>query len=98
MTQLTDESLRELLLKIKHPAIDLSLLELGIIRKYSVDGDDVNIEFAWPFPGIPIRNQLIYSVQGPLTEIGANLKFTETIMDESEKQRFLMLEQAAWKG
>ncbi len=98
MSQISEETVRELLMKVKHPAIDLSLLELGIVRKYSVDGERVNIEFAWPFPNIPIRSLLINSVRTPLLEMGADMNFTETIMDESEKQRFLMLEQAAWKG
>ncbi|MGQ4871818.1 MAG: iron-sulfur cluster assembly protein [Candidatus Thorarchaeota archaeon] len=83
---------------VKHPAIDLSLVELGIIRRFSVHGTSVHVEFAWPFQGIPIRDQLILSVKSPVENLGAQMTFSEDIMSNEERQKFLMLEQMAWRG
>ena len=84
--------------EVQHPAISLSLIELGIVRDVEVEGDNVIMTFAFPFPNIPIANTLINSIEKPLTEMGYKLNYIVRVMKEDEKNRFLKLEQEAWKG
>ncbi len=83
---------------IKHPAINLSLVELGILRDIKVEDDSVSAEFAFPFPNIPIKEMLFSSVRMPLENMGYSFEFTEALMSAEEVQRFLELETANWKG
>ena len=83
---------------VKHPAIDLSLVELGMIRNINVENDMVTMEFVFPFPNIPIKEMLFSSVRNPLENMGFSVSFTESLMTQEEVQRFLSLETANWKG
>ncbi len=85
---------------IHHPAINASLTTLGILQNVDIEPDTntVTATFAWPFEGIPIRDMLISSVSNALKALDINFKFDEKIMSEEEKQKFLQLEQANWKG
>ena len=85
---------------IQHPAINASLTTLGILQNVDIDpqANKVKATFAWPFDGIPIRDMLIGSVANTLSQIGVGFEFDEKIMSEEEKQKFLQIEQANWKG
>ena len=84
--------------EVMHPAINASLVELGIVKEIKTSEDKIEILFALPFPGIPIMDQLINSVRAPLTGLGIDIEITTSIMDETEKNRFLAIEYAKWKG
>ncbi len=85
---------------VQHPAINASLTTLGILQNIDIipEKNEVTATFAWPFDGIPIRDMLINSVSNSLKPLGVNFTFDEKIMDENEKQKFLQIEQANWKG
>ena len=85
---------------VQHPAINASLTTLGILQNIDIDPDSnkVKATFAWPFDGIPIRDMLIASVSNTLSGLGVGFEFDEKIMNEEERQRFLQIEQANWKG
>jgi len=80
-----------------HPAINASLVELGIVKEINTSENKIEILFALPFPGIPIMAQLINSVRAPLLGLGVNVEVTTSIMTEDEKNRFLEIEHAKWK-
>ena len=83
---------------VEHTAINATLKELGILSKVEVTDDEVKAEFAWPFPNIPIKDTLRGSVQIIAESFGYKFSFTERIMNEEEKQHFLEVEHANWKG
>ncbi len=95
---MTKEEAIEAIREVRHPAIDHTLLDLGIIKNVSTDGDTVYITFAFPFPNIPIVDTLIRRVSGPLEALGARAVFDMVLMTEEEKARFLRMEQEAWTG
>ncbi|MEA1927856.1 MAG: iron-sulfur cluster assembly protein [Candidatus Auribacterota bacterium] len=97
-TPITEEVAREALGQVKHPAIDLTLVELGIVKEIAVSGEKVDITMAFPFAGIPIEAQLINSVRKPLEELGVEVEVKTTVMNPDEVQEFLSMEQKAWKG
>jgi len=83
---------------VQHPAIAYSLLELGIIRSVELNGNDAIVTFAFPFPNIPIANQLVNSISQPIEKLGVNFDFAIVIMTEEEKEKFMKMEAFAWKG
>jgi len=83
---------------VEHPAINSTLKDLGILSKVEISGELVKAEFALPFANIPIKGDMISSVQIVAESFGFNFLHTERIMDEKEKQHFLEVEHANWKG
>ena len=82
---------------VEHPAIKHSLVDLGIVSNILLLGKKVIIEFAFPFPNIPIADQLIGSIGKPIQDLGLSFEHTVRTMDEEEKSKFLQLETEAWK-
>ena len=93
-----EKEIRAILVEVKHPAINASLIELGIVKDISVTGNKVELTIAFPFPNIPIADQLISSVKTPLQERGLDVTIKTTIMDDEARNRFLSVEQTKWKG
>ncbi len=85
---------------IQHPAINANLTTLGILQNIDIDPqtNKVTATFAWPFEGIPVRDMLINSISNALSQLGVKFEFNEKIMNEEEKQKFLQIEKANWKG
>ncbi len=98
METFKNEQLTDTISVIKHPAIDLSLQELGIVKEVKIEENKVTVIFAFPFPDIPIGDQLINSIGNPVKNLGYNFDSKIVIMTEAEKQKFLELEASAWKG
>jgi metal-sulfur cluster biosynthetic enzyme len=96
--EMSEEHVRRVLADVKHPAIDRTLLDLGIIRSIKVESDNVKILLAFPFPNIPIADRLIKSVQEPLNKEGLAVEVAVTAMAEEELYKFLAMEQEGWKG
>lgn len=93
---------KEIVLKaikfVEHPAINATLQELGILSKVEVSGELIKAEFSLPFPNIPIKDDMIGSVQIIAESFGFEFLHTERIMNDVEKTRFMELEKANWKG
>ena len=96
--KISEDDVREMLKDVKHPAINRTLLELGIIKKITAENDNVHILLAFPFPNIPIKEHLISSIRGPLEEQDLRVEIETTVMDEEELHMFLVMEQKDWKG
>lgn len=83
---------------IKHPAIDHSLLDLGIVKDVLVADQNAKIIFAFPFPNIPIVEMLVNSIAAPIKEIGLNFNHEVVLMTEDEKTKFIKMETEGWTG
>ena len=88
----------KILSEVKHPYISKTLKELGILKSSRIDGKTVTVTLAYPFEGIPIKDEIEQSVRKLLEEIGASVEITAIIMSQKELQEFLSMEQAAWTG
>ena len=60
--------------------------------------NEIVLVFAFPFPNIPIADQLINSVKTAVEPLGLNLQHSIRTMDEEEKAMFMQLETQGWKG
>ena len=96
--ELSEENIRKILSVVKHPAIDRSLLDLGIIEKIAIMESRVIIILALPFSGIPkqIEDFLVQSVQEPIKNIGYEVEVKTTVMNQEALQKFLAMEKEAW--
>jgi metal-sulfur cluster biosynthetic enzyme len=94
----TIENITKEISKIPHPAINLSLTELGIVQDIELYEKSVIITFAFPFPDIPIGDKLIASVKQVVESLGFQLEYIVRVMKKEEKDTFLQMEKEAWKG
>ena len=94
----TKENAINVIKAIKHPAINYSLFDLGIVKDIEINDDTVNLTFAFPFPDIPIADALINSIAQPLKNIGFDFVHKVVIMTDEEKAKFLQMETQGWKG
>ncbi len=83
---------------VMHPAINYSLTDLGIVTDVELENDTVSLVFAFPFPNIPIADQLIYSIVKPINDLGLEVNYSIRVMTEEEKTIFMQMEQMGWKG
>ena len=90
--------LAQVITKVPHPYINYSLTELGIVTDIDLEDNLVTLVFAFPFPEIPIRDELVNSVEKVVKDLGFELEFTERVMTNAEKNDFLALEKQGWKG
>ncbi len=85
---------------VKHPAINASLTTLGILQDIDIEDGKVKGTIVWPFDLVPpqIRQVIISSIQNALQPFGLTFEYDERLMNEDEKNKFLELEKAYWKG
>lgn len=95
---ISEQEVRQALSDVKHPAIDHTLIDLGILKDITITNDKVELTLAFPFPEIPIKDYLINSVREPIEKLGVEVEIKVTVMNQEELQRFLAMEQDAWKG
>ncbi|MCF6183473.1 MAG: iron-sulfur cluster assembly protein [Bacteroidales bacterium] len=95
---LTKEDVIKNISDVMHPAINFSLVKLGIVSDVKVENNTATVMFALPFPNIPILYDLIFSISQPVMDMGLEFKYETRIMSEQEKNDFLKLEAEGWKG
>jgi ATP-binding protein involved in chromosome partitioning len=98
--ELSEEEIRKALAPIKHPAIDRTLVDLGIVKDIKVEGSTAMITMAYPFPAVPelVKQILENLVSEPIKKMGGAVKVERTIMNHEEVQKFLAMERVNWKG
>lgn len=95
---ISEQEVRQTLSRIKHPAIDHTLIDLGILKDITIRNDKVELTLAFPFPEIPIKDYLINSIREPIKKLGAEVEVKIDVMNDEERQAFLTMEKDAWKG
>lgn len=96
----SEEEIRQVVAEIKHPAIDRTLVDLGVVKEITVKGNKVLVTMALPFPGIPtqVKDYLVNSVVEQIKKLDVEVEVDLTIMNQEELQAFLDMEQESWKG
>ena len=88
------EKIRDLLNKLKHPEINNSLVELGMIGEIKKDGKKVIVELKLPMLDIPIKEILINSIKSELKDFEVDV--TISLMSDAERTKFLELAHKNW--
>ena len=94
----TIEDINKEIAKVMHPAIDRSLMDLGMIRDIALKDNTASLILLVPFPGIPILSMLKGRIKESVMPLGVDLKITVEQMSQEEVQDFFAMEKEAWKG
>jgi metal-sulfur cluster biosynthetic enzyme len=94
----SNEDVKKTIAKVMHPAIDRSLMDLGMIRDIVLTKNTASLTLVIPFPGIPILSFLEKSLKESVRPLGIDLEINIARMNKEEIQRFLAIEKEAWKG
>ena len=95
---ISEEEIHRVVAQIKHPLIDCSLVDLGIIKDVAIENDKVIIAMAFPFPDIPIGDYLVNSVRESIKGLGVEVEVKLGVMNHEEVEKFLAMEKENWKG
>jgi ATP-binding protein involved in chromosome partitioning len=95
---ISEEEIRKAISQLGHPAIDCTLIELGIVKDLAVEGNRVKVTFAFPSLDIPIKDYLVGSVCEPIEKLNVTVEVKLTVMNQEELQKFTDLEREHWKG
>jgi len=94
----SSEDVKKAIAKVMHPAIERTLMDLGMIRDIVLTGNNASLTLLIPFPGIPILSFLEKSLKESVRPLGIDLTIEVGQMNQEEVQSFLAMEKEAWKG
>ena len=97
-TNISKEEIDQAVAKVRHPEIDRTLVELGMIKDIALEDDKVILSMGLPFPGIPIRDYLVHSVEEVVTKLGVEIEVKLTEMNKEERDAFMAMAQEGWIG
>jgi metal-sulfur cluster biosynthetic enzyme len=97
---MNEEAIIQAIQRVKHPEINCSLVDLGMVQNIQVSGDQVSLKLVLPFLRIPtvIRDYMVHNLQQVVAGFDAELEIQVTEMNPAERQRFLTLEQQNWEA
>ena len=84
-------SLKEILEEMKHPFINYSLIDLGILKNIEVAGDKILVNIAWPSADSAIKPFIISLVSGSLKKLNRKIEINESIMNEEDRKFYMKL-------
>jgi len=90
--------IKKILGGIKHPAIDETLENLGMIKGVEIKRNKVSLVLALPFENVPIKEDLIGLIKKTLADKGFVPLIKTAVMDKKELEKFLAAEQVHWRG
>ena len=73
---LSETDIRQAIEQVRHPAIDQTLMDPGIIKDMGIEGEKVTVTSAFSLPGIPINDRLAESARLPLKTRCVNGRYT----------------------
>jgi metal-sulfur cluster biosynthetic enzyme len=97
---ISEEDVHQAINQVMHPAINCTLVELGMVKDIALNDDEVTLTLALPFPTIPvsIKDYLVNSLHQAVMKLGAKIEVTVAEMNQEERLSFLAIEQENWKG
>jgi len=95
--EISKEDVLNAIKQVTHPAIDRTLIDLGIVKDISIEDNEVSVVIAFPFPNIPIGDMLVNSVKHPIEELGVSVRVNIIVMTQEELNIFLAMEKESWK-
>ena len=88
------EKFRDALNMVKHPEIDCSLVELGMIGEIRKEEERIIVELKLPMLGIPIQGMLAEMIKREQPDSVVDVEVSQ--MTDPEKMNFFNLAKANW--
>ena len=82
----------EILKSKMHPALNYSLIDVGMIRDIIVEGQEVSLTIVWPTANFPKKEEVHQSILIPLQNLGAKVKIGEILMKDDELSLYRKVE------
>lgn len=100
VTNISLQDAQEAIGKVTHPAINRTLVGLGMIKDVGLHGNEARLTLLLPILNIPapVKDYLINSLREVVAALGVQLEVEVAEMNEEERQAFLAMEQESWKG
>ena len=95
---ISEKEIHQAVAKVRHPEIDRTLVELGMIKDIALEDDKVILSMALPFLGIPIRDYLVHIVEEVVTKLGVEIEVKLIEMNKEERDAFMAMAQEGWIG
>ena len=97
---ISEEAVHQAIGQLMHPAINHTLIELGMVKDIALKGNEVTLTLALPFLSVPasIKDYLVDSLRQAMTKLGAQVEIRVAEMSQEERQAFLAMEQESWGG
>lgn len=97
---ISEEDIHQAIGQVRHPEINRSLVELGMVKNVALKDNEVILTLVLPFLGIPvsIKDYLINSLRQAVMKLDAKIEVRVAEMNQEERQAFLAMEQENWKG
>jgi len=95
---ISEEEVRQAVAKVRHPEINFTLMELGMIDDITICDDKVIIIMALPFLEIPIKDYLVHSVHEAVTKFGMEVEVKLTEMNQEQRDIFMTMSRKGWIG
>lgn len=95
---ISKEDIHKAVARLRHPEIDRTLVELGMIKDIALGDDRAVVIMAVPFLGIPIKDYLIRSVGEAVGKLGVEIEVQLTEMNKEERDAFMAMAQEGWIG
>ncbi|MBW2079152.1 MAG: DUF59 domain-containing protein [Deltaproteobacteria bacterium] len=93
---ISKEEIHHAVAKVRHPEINRTLVELGMIKDIHIGEDEVILTMAVPFLEIPIRDYLVHSVQEAIRKLGVEIEVKLTEMNQEERDAFMAMAREGW--
>ena len=82
----TEEQVIEALRPVEDPELHRSIVDLGMVKTITIDGDAVEVQIALTIAGCPLRNEITNRVTGALSDMGvARPSIDFTVMTDEER-------------
>jgi ATP-binding protein involved in chromosome partitioning len=95
---ISEEEVRQALAKVKHPEIEHTLVDLGMIKDVTVTESRVTLTLALPLLAVPIRDYLVHIVGDTVKKLGVEVEVKLAAMTQEERERFFKMAQEVWRG
>jgi metal-sulfur cluster biosynthetic enzyme len=95
---ISEEVLHQAIAQLMHPAINHTLVELGMVKDMALRDNEVTLTLALPFLTIPasIKDYLVNSLRQAVMQLGAEVDIRVAEMTQEERRAFLAMEQEGW--
>ena len=82
----TEEQVIEALRPVEDPELHRSIVDLGMVKTITIDGDAVEVQIALTIAGCPLRNEITNRVTAALSDMGvARPSIDFTVMTDEER-------------
>ena len=97
---LSEKDVIQAISKTRHPEIDYSLLDLGMIKEIGVNQETVRVTVNLPFPEVPIKEHLVQIVKDAIREEdeAAEVQVGFVTMNEAQREEFGKKAREKWKS